>query len=213
MSTAESRRDAIRAFMALRGFTATSWSREAGVPESTLRSFLSGKSSALRHDTLEKLATAAGVTVAEVIGERRSDTRELVAIKPLAVRTELDGHAVVEDAPSGQPLYWRSEWIERYLSGKSENGRCLKIEGETLIEGVYDGDVVCLDLSRTNPNRDPGIYCVFDGRDLFVRRLQALAGSGGALRMLSDNDLYPSYEIDARKVQIVRRVVWRSGAI
>ena len=199
--------------MTSRGFAVTSWSRDAGIPESTLRSFLSGKSSSLRHDTLEKLAAAAGAAIAEVIGESDPISTSLVAIQPLAVRAELDGHAVIEKAEPGEPLYWRGTWVERYLSGNAENGRYLCIEGESLIDGIAPGDVVCIDLSRLNPSRDPGVFCVFDGRDVFVRRLQALTGSSGALRMLSDNELYPSYEIDARKVKIVGRVVWRSGAI
>lgn len=199
--------------MKSRRLAVTGWSRDAKVPESTLRSFLNGKSSAPRQDTLEKLAAAVGVSVSEMIGETRGQLPKFVAIKALSVRAELSGRFELNDTPSSQDLHWRGEWVEHYLGGNAENGRYLTIEGETLVEGLHQNDVVCVDLSRLNPGRDPGIYCVFDGRDILIRRLQALSGRGETLRMLSDNSLYPSYEVDAREVQVIGRVVWRAGAV
>lgn len=69
-------RSAIVRFMKAKDLKPTPWAAKADVPESTLRSFLNGQARAPRHDTLEKLAGAAGVTIAEMIGERPQPSRE-----------------------------------------------------------------------------------------------------------------------------------------
>ena len=60
-------REALRAFMSTHRLVPTQWSRNAGVPMGELLAYLSGRSRELSLPTLEKLARAAGVTLADLI--------------------------------------------------------------------------------------------------------------------------------------------------
>lgn len=59
-------RDSVVAFMEDQNLKPTPWALKAGVPESTLRSFLDGTVRSMRHDNLDKLARAAGVTIEQM---------------------------------------------------------------------------------------------------------------------------------------------------
>lgn len=65
----ERRRRAIRAVMELKDLNVTGWCRAAGMSESALRWFLSGRSNAMGDDTYEELAAAAGVPAAVLRGD------------------------------------------------------------------------------------------------------------------------------------------------
>jgi lambda repressor-like predicted transcriptional regulator len=62
----QQRRAALRVFMEARGLSAAGWAKKAGVPASTLQSFLQGRSESLRGQTEQLLAVALGVTVSQM---------------------------------------------------------------------------------------------------------------------------------------------------
>lgn len=60
------RRQALRAFMEARGLSAAGWAKKAGIPASTLQSFLQGRSQSLRGENEQLLAAAIGVSVSQM---------------------------------------------------------------------------------------------------------------------------------------------------
>lgn len=72
MANADDRRAAFRAVIKRTGLSAGGWARKAGVAKSTLSQYLSGKTQSLNQLTLEKLAKAAQVPVAELTGSPTS---------------------------------------------------------------------------------------------------------------------------------------------
>jgi len=80
---AERLRPALRTFFERiakeRGISRSRLCTMAKVSESTVRAFLSGQTKTMRHDTLEKLATAAGMSVDQMLG-----TAGASPIQPLA---------------------------------------------------------------------------------------------------------------------------------
>ncbi|MEM8784578.1 MAG: helix-turn-helix transcriptional regulator, partial [Pseudomonadota bacterium] len=60
----------LRDFMASRGLRATDWAREAGVSSGFLFGFLQGRYRTIPTDYLEKLASAAGVRIEDLVGRR-----------------------------------------------------------------------------------------------------------------------------------------------
>lgn len=64
-------RKAIRRFMERRGLAVTSWCREAGISESTLRNFLNAKDAprTMQHASLDALAKAAHASVGILTGD------------------------------------------------------------------------------------------------------------------------------------------------
>lgn len=65
----ERRRDAIRQVMERLGLKPTPWCRRAGIDPAVLNHFLKGRNASLNARSEEKLAEAAGITVAELRGE------------------------------------------------------------------------------------------------------------------------------------------------
>lgn len=63
-------RASIRSFMAREGLRVSPWCTKAGITEGALRNFLNGESDAMGANNLELLATAAGATVGELLGEQ-----------------------------------------------------------------------------------------------------------------------------------------------
>lgn len=64
-------RDIIVAFAQANGLKVYSWARKAGIAKSTMYYFLNGKSHSLEFQTIERLADAAGVSLAVLLGEPR----------------------------------------------------------------------------------------------------------------------------------------------
>lgn len=65
---AEAKRAAIRDLMARKGLKLSSWCKKAGISRGSLRAFLEGNSRSMTTRTIQQLANAADVTVAELLG-------------------------------------------------------------------------------------------------------------------------------------------------
>ena len=85
----------------------------------------------------------------------------------------------------------------------------ITVEGDSMEPVLRAGDEILVDRAP-RPFRD-GIHVVRVGEHLMVKRL-ASAGPG-RLTLLSQNLAYPPIEVAADEVEIVGRVVWKSGRI
>ena len=207
-------RAAVVRFMEGRKLKPTPWAEKAGVPESTFRSFLSGKARAPRHDTLEKLARAADATLAELVGERLTLPRGLkdaLPIKSLEVKASAGGGFQLIEEPEGPPFYFRKDWIESLLERRPGRLRVHWFEGLSMIPTINDGDVGLIHLDYGG--NEPGIYTLWDGSGLVAKRLESLPGNRSRVRVISDNPQYPPYEIAADEAFVVGRVIWRGGLL
>lgn len=187
------------------------WARRAGIGEGTLRGFLAGRTNNIRADILQKLARVENVAVGEMLGEQPPGRETSRTIKALAYYKSGDGRIVVEADSGGTPMAWRMAWVDKYLDGRADNGRIIEVTGDRITSEMEGADYACIHLKRTDPARDPGVYLVWDGTNLHLRRLQVLPNK--TIRMLSDNSRYPAIDIDAKQAQIVGRCVWRCGGL
>jgi phage repressor protein C with HTH and peptisase S24 domain len=73
MASTETRRRALAAFLAAQPASQSAFCKAAGVSEAAIRAFLKGETRSLNAATYEKLARAAGVPVAEILGESRDN--------------------------------------------------------------------------------------------------------------------------------------------
>lgn len=214
--SAESHRTAIRAFMKARGLKTAPWTRDAGVRESTLRDFLSGRNASMTTVTLEKLASVEGTTIAELIGEkpRERPSRDMVAVKGIKVEAAMGGGCDVSDESEGEPFFFRRSWIEKILGTQDSLLRVISLDGDSMEPTLSDGDVALIHVHGSDPATRPGIYCIWDGHGLKVKRLELLPGKRGKLRVLSDNAaISPPYEVNVEDIRIIGRVIWRGGLV
>ena len=85
----------------------------------------------------------------------------------------------------------------------------IRVQGDSMEPLLHDGDEILVD--RAQRTLRDGIHVVRVGDALLVKRLAA-AGPGRAT-LLSQNYAYPPVEVALDELEIVGRVVWKSGRL
>lgn len=85
----------------------------------------------------------------------------------------------------------------------------IRVEGDSMEGTLRDGDEILVDRAP-RPLRD-GIHVVRAGDALMVKRLDT--AQPGKIVLLSDNPAYRPIELDPRDLQVIGRVVWKSGRL
>jgi transcriptional regulator with XRE-family HTH domain len=107
-----------------------------------------------------------------------------------------------------ESLAIKKSWIHSQLQVEPEDLKLFSVEGESMKPTLYPGDVILLNLRDTMAQK--GIYAVQMEEVLVIKRLQPV--SDNIVRVISDNPLYESWEINledpTQKLAIVGRVVF-----
>lgn len=85
----------------------------------------------------------------------------------------------------------------------------IRVEGDSMEATLRDGDEILVDRTP-RPLRD-GIHVVRTGDALLVKRLDL--ASPGRVALVSDNPAYRTIELEPADVQVIGRVVWKSGRL
>ena len=85
----------------------------------------------------------------------------------------------------------------------------IRVEGDSMEGTLRDGDEILVDRTP-RPWRD-GIHVVRTGDALLVKRLDT--GRPGVVALVSDNPAYRTLELAREDVQVIGRVVWKSGRL
>jgi transcriptional regulator with XRE-family HTH domain len=205
--------------MAKVGINARELAERASVGRSFVYDILNGKSSNPTTKKLGAIAEILGVSVAYLIdgpeaanqnlifpeGEKKSDDK-LVLIPSLIVEAAKGGNVLVNNECEETPYYFRKSWVEDVLAIDAKDLRVVFVQGDSMEPTLVDGDMVLVDTGRNKPS-PPGIFTLFDGDDLLVKRLENISG-GKKTSVASDNLKYHSYNMDSKDINIVGRIVW-----
>ena len=85
----------------------------------------------------------------------------------------------------------------------------IAVAGDSMEPTLRDGDEILVDRAP-RPLRD-GVHVVRAGQSLLVKRLDL--GRPGRIALISDNPAYPPIELAPGEVEVVGRVVWKSGRL
>ncbi|MEQ1496332.1 MAG: S24 family peptidase [Novosphingobium sp.] len=85
----------------------------------------------------------------------------------------------------------------------------IRVEGDSMEGTLRDGDEILVDRAP-RPLRD-GIHVVRSGDALLVKRIDL--ARPGVLALVSDNPAYRTIELAPDEVQVIGRVVWKSGRL
>lgn len=85
----------------------------------------------------------------------------------------------------------------------------IRVEGDSMEATLRDGDEILVD--RTPRNWRDGIHVVRAGDALMVKRLDL--ARPGVVALVSDNPAYRTIELEPREVEVIGRVVWKSGRL
>ncbi len=85
----------------------------------------------------------------------------------------------------------------------------IRVEGDSMETTLRDGDEILVDRTP-RPWRD-GIHVIRTGDALLVKRLDT--GRPGVIALVSDNPAYRTLELAPEEVEVIGRVVWKSGRL
>ena len=85
----------------------------------------------------------------------------------------------------------------------------IRVEGDSMEATLRDGDEILVD--RTPRGLRDGIHVVRVGDALLVKRLAT--GRPGLVTLVSDNPVYRPLELAPDEVEVIGRVVWKSGRL
>src|SRR5579863_10394800 len=171
---------------------------------------------------------AGGVEAGELYalaGVNASGERPLVAAPPRApqgdARTiridELDVRASAGAGLTGENEKVVAEWqvpsgvVRGYSTAPAAEMRIITVMGDSMEPALLPGQRVLVDTGDRKPS-PPGIFVVWDGLGLVIKRVQMLPHSEPArVKISSDNDKYDPYERSLEEAYIQGRVIgqWR----
>jgi len=85
----------------------------------------------------------------------------------------------------------------------------IRVEGDSMESTLRDGDEILVD--RTLRSWRDGVHVVRTGDALLVKRLDL--ARPGLIALLSDNPAYRPIELSPAEVEVIGRVVWKSGRL
>lgn len=136
------------------------------------------------------------------------DGEDFATIKRVSAEASA-GHGVLNgDAEVVGAMAFRQDWL-RDRGIRPERALLVAVKGDSMAPRISQGDLVLLDLDRTNViSGEPYVFNDTDG-ETKLKRLHRLGRS--TLAIVSDNPAYPPelrHGADAERVKVLGRVVW-----
>lgn len=219
----------IRKLMLENGWSEGELSRRSGVNQPTIHRIITGTSKDPRNNTLDKIAKAFGSTAEELrrnqiehksnsslftLAKKQDNGKVTVPI--IDVEVSAGAGTLIEDEQISEMAHIDREWL-RQNTGVNPTHRLaiVKVTGDSMTPTYNAGDLIVVDLDdpsvkNNNPLTD-GIFCIRIGEQHRIKRLQLTAA--GMVRIISDNPMYPSEEIDPSLLNITARAhfTWRGS--
>lgn len=190
----------------LRGF-----SRECGLSEATLRSYLSGETYPTL-DRLEMIARAGKVSPIELaFGEESTTLDNSYAYVPLYDARCSAGNGAWNERSRVLVNLSFTRYSLRKQGLTPANLACLRVDGDSMTGLLEDGDTVMIDQSR-NTLEGEGVYVLLLDDHLFAKRLQRQFD--GSVLIISHNKAYKEMTVPRDRLDelhIIGRVVWAGG--
>ena len=87
------------------------------------------------------------------------------------------------------------------------------IVGDSMSPTLRAGEHVMVDISDNNINI-PGVFALFDGNAVMIRRVENIPGSAPQeILLISDNKMHENHKVLVDKIKIAGRVVWAARRI
>lgn len=195
-----------------RGTSLASLSRMLGRNTTYLQQYISkGSPRKLEEEDRRKLARYFGVAETELGASQDSSyttTREWVDVPRLAVEASAGPGAANSNDQPFDSFRFSQRWLrEQGLEpGKLS---AVRVVGDSMEPLLREGDDLLVDMAE-RPFRD-GIYVLRLDDNLLVKRVTSQGG--GRFSLLSQNLSYPPLSVTAEQMQLLGRVVWKSGRL
>ena len=130
-----------------------------------------------------------------------------VRVARLDVGASAGAGALGADERSQGHVAFDPRWLRR-LSGDPSLLSLIRVEGDSMVPTLADGDEILVDRGDGPDRLRDGVYVLRIEDALVVKRV-APNPAGRTISVRSDNDAYPGWpDCDADRLEIVGRVVW-----
>jgi phage repressor protein C with HTH and peptisase S24 domain len=142
--------------------------------------------------------------------EKRLDSRllNLVPINKLRVSASA-GHGTYaeQESPVAQ-MAFDAAWLKKITSAPVADLSIIRVQGDSMMPTLNDGDDVLVDRSQAGRTLSDGIFVLRLDDTLMVKRL-AVHPSNRTITISSDNSAYPSWiGCEPTSVNVIGRAVW-----
>ena len=132
---------------------------------------------------------------------------DYVLIPTLDIGASAGSGAIPDGENPIATLAFQSHWVRTIASGRPEALSVIRVEGDSMLPTLADGDQIVVDTDDRERLRD-GIYVLRTDDALLVKRLSVNPATR-RLSIKSDNSAYPSWDdCDPATVAVIGRVVW-----
>jgi len=218
--------DNMRRIMAERGVNQSELARRLNIKSQAVNQWFRDGGTAPQGRRVGEIAAALGVTLGELLGVEATPAAQLPVrgADPILLIEELDVRAMGGDGALDPDMDGNghhvvlAEWHipADYLRSHAPNPSAVKIirvVGDSMEPEYPAGDRVLVDTSHRVPS-PPGVYVVWDGFALLLKRVEVLMGTEPrTARLSSANPAYPPYERPVSELAIQGRVmgkwVWK----
>jgi len=131
-----------------------------------------------------------------------------VSVPLLDVGASAGGGAAVDGERTRAHVAFDPAWLRKVASGGPEGLSIIRVEGDSMLPALADGDEILVDRCDGRQRLRDGIYVLRLEGALMVKRL-AFNPVNRNVTISSDNAAYPSWpDCDPEKVELVGRAVW-----
>lgn len=194
------------------------FAKRCELPEATLRGYIKGKYPTA--DKALRIAETSGVTVEWLVAgrgpprliEQAQTMTDMTFVERLDIEASAGHGALVDNEQALDFVAFQTRWLRRKGINPAAV-RLLNIRGDSMEPTIRDGDIALVDTS-IDDIIDNAIYVLVVGNRLLIKRIHILMS--GALRLISDNVIYPHEDVPASEAEFVRvsgRVVWFGRSI
>jgi transcriptional regulator with XRE-family HTH domain len=198
--------------------------RRLGVTPQAVGQWCNARTKPKNLDRLGKIADALGVGASEIVAfeggileavrpalpAKSKGAVRIIAISEVAVVASAGPGAADVDENTEHAVVATWEVPVDYLVGHARSAsavRIIRVAGDSMEPEYPSGDRVLVDTSHKFPS-PPGVYVLWDGFGLVLKRLEVLQGTEPPIvRISSANPAYPAYERPAEGLAINGRVV------
>jgi phage repressor protein C with HTH and peptisase S24 domain len=195
-----------------KGSSLAALSRMLGRNASYLQQYISkGSPRKLEEEDRRRLAQFFGISETELGGsEEKSyeDAGDWVELARLSVEASAGPGALGATEAPFDTFRFSRRWLrEQGLAAGMLSA--IRVSGDSMEPLLRDGDEILVDRSP-QPFRE-GIHVLRMGDVLHVKRVQA--GPPGRVRLISANPAYEPVKVSLDEIEVIGRVVWKSGRI
>ena len=161
----------------------------------------------------ETLARYFGVSEKVLGGRAETGLEGLVRVPRLNVGASAGHGAHNEWEGETSHIAFDPRWLRQICRGRPETLSFIKVQGDSMVPSLADGDDILVDQSDGIDRLRDGVYVLRQDETLMVKRL-AVNPVARKVAIRSDNAAYPSWpESDFGTLDVIGRVVWAGRRI